>query len=121
MMELKMSASDSTASAMSACEWPKKPGEKFRDGQRDVRGEAEERGAQTALQAGGGHKELLTTKHAKYTKEFSNELMDYWIGDYCSAMSPHIRKSTNPIIQFKSGGKTSRRAASARTRCSWAA
>jgi hypothetical protein len=27
--------------------------EKFRDGQRDVRGEAEERGAETALQAGG--------------------------------------------------------------------
>jgi hypothetical protein len=53
MMELKISASDSTASAMSACEWPKMPREKFGNGQRDVHGEAEERGAETALQAGG--------------------------------------------------------------------
>ena len=43
---------------------------KFRNRQRDVRGEAEERGAEAALQAGGGHAELLTTKHTKHTNEF---------------------------------------------------
>ena len=35
---------------------------KFRDGQRDVRGEAEERGAQAALQAGGRHSQMLNFK-----------------------------------------------------------
>ena len=40
-------------------------GEKFRDGQRRVHGEAEERGAQAALEAAGRHGELLTTKHKK--------------------------------------------------------
>ena len=34
--------------------------ETFDDGQRDVRGEAEESGAQAALQAGGLHAEIIT-------------------------------------------------------------
>jgi len=40
--------------------------EKFRDGQRDVRGEAEERGTQTAFEAGGRHAEI-NTREARET------------------------------------------------------
>ena len=45
-------------------------GEKFRDGQRHVRGEAEERGAETALQAGGRHAELFMRTAGNETKVF---------------------------------------------------
>ena len=51
---------------------PENAGEKFREGQHNVRGEAEERGAQAALETIGRHEELLTTKHAKDTKEISS-------------------------------------------------
>ena len=46
-------------------------GEKFRERQHDVRGEAEERGAQAAMEAIGRHGELLTTKHTKRHKRIS--------------------------------------------------
>jgi hypothetical protein len=39
--------------------------EKFRDDQRDVRGEAEERGAQAALEAVGRHAEIIKRNRDK--------------------------------------------------------
>ena len=52
----------------------KNAGEKFRQGQHDIRGKAEERCAQAALEAIGRHAELLTMKHRKHTKEFCSDL-----------------------------------------------
>ena len=60
MMELKMSASDSQASAISACEWPKMPATSFAADSKTFDRQPDEGGAQAAFKAVRWHAELLT-------------------------------------------------------------